>query len=78
MERVLKSIEFGVLAQKPMWKFQKQYADGNYAEVWFKFTKLEISDKAYSNDGYFTANDNLSKKTVKSSQVIPFMDKFKY
>ena len=56
---------------------QKQYADGNYAEVWFKSAKLEISDKAYSNQGYFTANDNLSKKTVYPSQVIPFMDKFK-
>ena len=56
---------------------QKQYADGNYAEVWFKSAKLEISDKAYSNEGYFTANDNLSKKTVYPSQVIPFMDKFK-
>ena len=56
---------------------QKQYTDGNYAEVWFKSAKLEISDKAYSNEGYFTANDNLSKKTVYPSQVIPFMDKFK-
>ena len=56
---------------------QKQYADGNYAEVWFKSAKLEISDKAYSNEGYFAANDDLSKKTVYPSQVIPFMDKFK-
>ena len=56
---------------------QKQYADGNYAEVWFKSAKLEISDKAYSNEGYFAANDDLSKKAVYPSQVIPFMDKFK-
>jgi len=56
---------------------QKQYADGNYAEVWFKSANIEISDKAYSNEGYFAANDDLSKKTVYPSQVIPFMDKFK-
>ena len=56
---------------------QKQYADGNYAEVWFKSVNIEISDEAYSNEGYFSANDNLSKKTVYPSQVIPFMDKFK-
>ena len=56
---------------------KKQYADGNYAEVWFKSAQVEISEDAISNQGYFTANDNLSKKTVYPSEVIPFMDKFK-
>ena len=56
---------------------QKQYADGNYAEVWFKSVNIEISDQAYSNEGYFAANDDLSKKTVYPSEVISFMDKFK-
>ncbi|AXG68182.1 alginate lyase [Kordia sp. SMS9] len=56
---------------------QKQYADGNYAEVWFKKAKITISDDAISNAGYFEANDGLSKKTVYPSEVIPFMDKFK-
>ena len=56
---------------------QKQYADGNYAEVWFKTANIEISEKAYSNEGYFAANDDLSKKTVYPSEVIPFMEKFK-
>ena len=56
---------------------QKQYADGNYAEVWFKTANIEISDQAISNEGYFSANDDLSKKTVYPSEVIPFMDKFK-
>ena len=56
---------------------QKQYADGNYAEVWFKSANIEISEDAYSNAGYFAANDGLSKKTVYPSEVIPFMDKFK-
>ncbi|MEM6684284.1 MAG: polysaccharide lyase family 7 protein [Bacteroidota bacterium] len=55
----------------------KQYADGNYAEVWFKSATIEISDQAISNAGYFKANDGLSKKTVYPSEVIPFMDKFK-
>jgi len=55
---------------------QKQYADGNYAEVWFKSVNIEISDQAYSNEGYFAANDDLSKKTVYPSEVISFMDKF--
>ena len=36
---------------------EKQYADGNYAEVWFKTASIEISDKAYSNEGYFLKND---------------------
>ena len=56
---------------------KKQYADGNYAEVWFKTATIEISDEAISNAGYFEANDGLSKKTVYPSEVIPFMDKFK-
>lgn len=56
---------------------QKQYEDGNYAEVWFKTASIEISEDAYSNAGYFEANDGLSKKVVYPSEVIPFMDKFK-
>ena len=36
---------------------QKQYADGNYAEVWFKTGSIEVSDAAVSNEGYFTKND---------------------
>ena len=56
---------------------QAQYADGNYAEVWFKEATIEVSDEAYSNAGYFEANDGLSKKTVYPNEVIPFMDKFK-
>jgi hypothetical protein len=36
---------------------QKQYADGNYAEVWFKTGSISISDTAVSNEGYFTKND---------------------
>ena len=56
---------------------QKQYVDGNYAEVWFKSAYIEISNKAISNEGYFSANDGLSEKTVYPSEVIPFMDKFK-
>ena len=36
---------------------QKQYADGNYAEVWFKTGSISISDAAVSNEGYFTKND---------------------
>ena len=56
---------------------KKQYADGNYAEVWFKSANIEISKEAYSNADYFAANDGLSKKTVYPSEVISFMDKFK-
>lgn len=41
---------------------QKQYADGNYTEVWFKTANITISDDAYSNDGYFSKNDLLYKK----------------
>jgi ribosome-binding factor A len=55
----------------------KQYADGNHAEVWFKSAAITISEDAYSNAGYFAANDGLSNKTVYPSEVIPFMDKFK-
>ena len=36
---------------------QKQYADGNYAEVWFKKASITVSDAAVSNEGYFTKND---------------------
>ena len=36
---------------------QKQYADGNYAEVWFKEASIIISETAASNQGYFTKND---------------------
>jgi len=56
---------------------QKQYADGNYAEVWFKDVNIEVSKDAISNAGYFAANDGLSQKTVYPGAVIPFMDKFK-
>ncbi len=55
----------------------KQYADGNYAEVWFKDVSFEISDDAISNAGYFAANDGLSNKTVYPSEVISTLDKFK-
>jgi hypothetical protein len=41
---------------------QKQYADGNYAEVWFKTASIYISDDAISNQGYFTNNDDYKKK----------------
>lgn len=56
---------------------EKQYSDGNYAEVWFKLATIKISDDAISNEGYFEANDGLSKKVVYPNEVIPFMDKFK-
>ncbi len=56
---------------------EKQYADGNYAEVWFKEANITISEDAISNGGYFQANDGLSAKTVYPNEVIPFMDKFK-
>lgn len=56
---------------------QKQYGDGNYAEVWFKSGNITVSDDAISNDGYFAANDGLSTKKVVPHEVIPFMDKFK-
>ena len=41
---------------------KKQYADGNYAEVWFKTASIEVSEDAISNGGYFTKNDNLQTK----------------
>ena len=56
---------------------QKQYEDGNYAEVWFKSASIDISEKSISNIDYFLSNDGLSSKIVFPSQVIPFMDKFK-
>ncbi|MEM9053480.1 MAG: polysaccharide lyase family 7 protein, partial [Bacteroidota bacterium] len=56
---------------------QKQYKDGNYAEVWFKEAEITVSENSISNEGYFKANDGLSEKTVYPNQVIPFMDKFK-
>ncbi|KGL61784.1 polysaccharide lyase family 7 protein [Polaribacter sp. Hel1_85] len=40
---------------------QKQYTDGNYAEVWFKTASISISDAAVSNEGYFSKNDHLKK-----------------
>ena len=36
---------------------KKQYADGNYAEVWFKTGSISVSDAAVSNEGYFSKND---------------------
>lgn len=36
---------------------EKQYADGNYAEVWFSTASIYVSDDAISNEGYFTKND---------------------
>ncbi|MCI4668825.1 MAG: polysaccharide lyase family 7 protein [Bacteroidia bacterium] len=36
---------------------QKQYADGNFAEVWFKSANVYVSDDAISNKGYFLKND---------------------
>ncbi|PWH82169.1 polysaccharide lyase family 7 protein [Algibacter marinivivus] len=36
---------------------QKQYEDGNYAEVWFKTASITVSDTSISNKGYFTKND---------------------
>ena len=42
---------------------QKQYADGNYAEVWFKEASIYVSDDAISNEEYFSKNDFLRKRT---------------
>lgn len=56
---------------------KKQYADGNYAEVWFKDAHLEINPKSISNQGYFDANDGLSSKTSYPIEVIPSIEKFK-
>ncbi len=36
---------------------QKQYADGNYAEVWFRKANIYVSEDAISNEGYFLKND---------------------
>lgn len=36
---------------------QKQYGDGNYAEVWFKEVELYVSEDAVSNEDYFLKND---------------------
>ncbi|MFK8009578.1 MAG: polysaccharide lyase family 7 protein [Saprospiraceae bacterium] len=36
---------------------QKQYGDGNYAEIWFKSASIFVSADAVSNEGYFTKND---------------------
>ncbi|WP_298535692.1 polysaccharide lyase family 7 protein [uncultured Algibacter sp.] len=36
---------------------QKQYASGNYAEVWFKTASITVSGLAVSNEGYFSKND---------------------
>ena len=41
----------------------KQYADGNYAEVWFKTASISVSKDAISNEGYFTKNDYLQRKS---------------
>ena len=41
----------------------KQYADGNYAEVWFKKASIYVSEDAYSNEEYFTKNDFLQRRT---------------
>lgn len=38
---------------------QQQYATGNFTEVWFKSAELKVSEKAYSNQGYFSKNDHL-------------------
>lgn len=36
---------------------QKQFGDGNYAEVWFKTANIYVSNDVISNEGYFTKND---------------------
>jgi len=56
---------------------QKQYADGSYAEVWFRSSNLKVSNDAISNEGYFHSNDGLSDKTVYAHEVIPEINKFK-
>ena len=38
---------------------KKQYADGNYAEVWFKTGSILVSENAVSNEGYFSKNDKV-------------------
>ncbi|WP_245838746.1 polysaccharide lyase family 7 protein [Maribacter sedimenticola] len=37
-----------------------QYADGNYAEVWFKSASIKVNENAVSNEGYFTKNDKIN------------------
>ncbi len=37
----------------------KQYANGNYAEVWFKKGYISVSVNAVSNEGYFNKNDKV-------------------
>ena len=44
---------------------QKQYADGNYAEVWFKKADIYVSDKSISNQEYFDKNDGLQQRKGK-------------
>lgn len=44
---------------------QKQYEDGNYAEVWFKTASIYVSPASVSNEGYFTKNDYLKKDAKK-------------
>ncbi|MRX65621.1 polysaccharide lyase family 7 protein [Maribacter luteus] len=39
---------------------QKQYEDGNYAEVWFKTGEISINKNAVSNEGYFNKNDHVN------------------
>lgn len=36
---------------------QKQYKDGNYAEIWFKTATISVNDASVSNKSYFTRND---------------------
>lgn len=36
---------------------EKQYADGNYAEVWLKTASIKVSEASVSNEGYFIKND---------------------
>lgn len=38
---------------------EKQYADGNYAEVWFKTGSISVSDHVVSNEEYFSKNDKV-------------------
>lgn len=38
---------------------KKQYADGNYVEVWFKDGSITVSKNAVSNEGYFSKNDKV-------------------
>ncbi len=35
----------------------KQYADGNFAEIWFKSGEIIVSEGAVSNEAYFIKND---------------------